>query len=565
MSSRDTMSSVYQSLPRGDWIRVLEVKEVGSELVFNFASVCLDDCGIEYTAISYAWADTTPVSSIVFTDGRSLPVSRTIVALFDSLRQGQTTFTVWIDALCMNQKDPAEKSQQVSLMGKVYSCANRVLLWLGETNGQARAAFQFMRLMGEHEHSDDHTFQRLLGRSARPKPLRAMLSLLARPWFHRVWVIQEIAVNREVTVACGVDQVPFDSFRDSVHAIWKFYDVSSLGHGLRLYGFWNVTRVIEIREKFLSEGPVSYEDLLETAYHVNATDNRDMVFAFWGIGDHERPVPAPNYSITVEEVYIQTAEALLCHGTSLDALALAGISMQQQATSLPTWVFDMRNHSLTEPLVSCYHGGWDAGGRSREPARKCTPNRLLLDVVCLGVVDADCPVFQSWSVLNQQAALRSILALRHRVPGDISEEAWLELLWPSLIFDIDVDDEPVGPEYRGYFDEWLAWLLSSDSDDDLVQIQKNKYYRTMTPRVDDWKAFLTRRGTLCIGPPEVQIGDVLCIAPGCRLPLILRPNQLSKMSGGQAVYSLVSWCYAQGIMHGEARTPGKDLTNIVLE
>lgn len=61
------------------------------------------------------------------------------------------------------------------------------------------------------------------------------------------------------------------------------------GHEPRLYGIWNVTRVIGIREKFLSEGPVPYEDLVETTDHVNATDKLpvDMAFAFWGIGDHE--------------------------------------------------------------------------------------------------------------------------------------------------------------------------------------------------------------------------------------------------------------------------------------
>ena len=59
-------------------------------------------------------------------------------------------------------------------------------------------------------------------------------------------------------------------------------------------------------------------DLVETANHVEGTDKRDMVFAFWGIGDYERPIP--NYSLprNVEGVYVQSAEALLCYGTSLD-------------------------------------------------------------------------------------------------------------------------------------------------------------------------------------------------------------------------------------------------------
>lgn len=49
-----------------------------------------------------------------------------------------------------------------------------------------------------------------------------------------------------------------------------------------------------------------------------------------------------------------------------------------------------------------------------------------------------------------------MLALRHRLPGGITEEEWLKLLWRSLVFDVHVDDEPVGSEYREYFDEWFA-------------------------------------------------------------------------------------------------------------
>ncbi|KAK2599806.1 hypothetical protein N8I77_011529 [Diaporthe amygdali] len=502
------MGDIYQPLPRGDWIRVLEVHEVDSELFCNFKYICIDNCNVDYSAISYAWEDTTPVSSISFPDERSLPLSRTLVALFDSLRQGRTTFTVWIDALCINQIDPVEKAHQVSMMGRVYACAKQVLLWLGESDNRARAAFRFMQLIREHGYTTDDEIKLLLRNSPRPKPLRAVLSLLARPWFRRVWVIQEITVNPEVTVACGVDQVPFGYFRDSVFAIWKFHDMP-IYDGPRLRGLWNATRVIQIREKFLSEGPLPYEDLLETAYHVRATDDRDMVFSFWGIGDHRRPIPEPSYSITVEDLYAQTAEALLCHGTSLDALALSGISMCRRPTSLPTWVLDPRNHSFSEPFVSCDNGGWDAGGHLQVPAQKCTSSQLQLDVAFLGVVDEDCPVFQSWSVLNQQAALRSVLELRHRIPGTISYEQWLEVVWPSLILGLDIDDEPVGSEYREHFNEWLTCLLSSTSGDDIVQIQQNIYHRTMAPRVDDWKAFLTQKGTFCIGPPEVQVGDLL--------------------------------------------------------
>jgi hypothetical protein len=38
---------------------------------------------------------------------------------------------LWIDAICINQSDNEEKSQQVRLMGEIYSKAEVVRVWLG--------------------------------------------------------------------------------------------------------------------------------------------------------------------------------------------------------------------------------------------------------------------------------------------------------------------------------------------------------------------------------------------------------------------------------------------------
>jgi len=84
-----------------------------------FKVVSLDDCTDEYKAISYTWGDATPVAQIKFSDGQhSLPLSQTFRDLFESLRRKDRKFTVWIDALCINQSDEAEKAAQALLMGE---------------------------------------------------------------------------------------------------------------------------------------------------------------------------------------------------------------------------------------------------------------------------------------------------------------------------------------------------------------------------------------------------------------------------------------------------------------
>lgn len=76
----------------------------------------------------------------------------------------------------------------------------------------------------------------------------------------------------------------------------------------------------------------------------------------------------------------------------------------------------------------------------------------------------------------------------------------------SLIFGIDIDDEPVGSECREYFDGRLARLSLISSEDGLVQIQQHNYNRTMAPRVDEWKVFIIREGRIVSN--HLELGSV---------------------------------------------------------
>lgn len=52
--------------------------------------------------------------------------------------------TLWIDALCINQKDNHEKSQQVRMMYQLYKQASRVVIWLGAEDAHIPAAFSLI-------------------------------------------------------------------------------------------------------------------------------------------------------------------------------------------------------------------------------------------------------------------------------------------------------------------------------------------------------------------------------------------------------------------------------------
>ncbi|KAF5233963.1 hypothetical protein FANTH_12360 [Fusarium anthophilum] len=593
------MNITYPPLSRNH-IRILDVSFDGehSEPICNFRVVPLENPP-EYTAISYCWDNSTDIARIKFHNGDSLPLSQTLVDLFNSLKKKSSKFTVWIDAICINQEDTTEKEFQVPLMGKIYSRSTEVLVWLGNSDDITKNAFRFMSL----EEKDVETRPEPLARSSSfydrfrslyskvsgpyrhdidESGLESMLLLLQRPWFQRVWVIQEVAAGRNVQVVCGEDYVDLSLFSDGISAIWN----SFIGLGRyqddhpAILGFWCVTRMLDIRKEYqkrVNEGEsgVCYETLLQAAYHCQATRTCDKVFAFHGITD-SRPVPKANYRITEEQVFVETAEALLCNGDSLDLLALSWMGYMRQDSSIPTWAPDLRCHAYDEPLVLCDSAGWDAGGRLRTSPKidAESSRRLRLHVKPVDTIDVICPPFASWVVGQQRAAVKSVLALRSRLAGNLSREAWMDRLAESLIMGLDIDDNPLRvdmpgwDEHRRYFNEWLQWVQSSSRQKDLHRIESNKYHRIIRPRIDTMKAFATSRGFFGIGPEPTMEGDVVCTVPGCRVPLVLRPDSLTGVeamrSPSMQTWTLVSWCYVDGLMFGEAIDLDNPIEEIIL-
>jgi hypothetical protein len=65
-------------------------------------------------------------------DKRDLHITINLHAALLCLRDRLIDRNVWIDAICINQKDATEKGIQVRYMAEMCSKASRVILWLGE-------------------------------------------------------------------------------------------------------------------------------------------------------------------------------------------------------------------------------------------------------------------------------------------------------------------------------------------------------------------------------------------------------------------------------------------------
>ncbi|KAF7914991.1 hypothetical protein BELL_1115g00010 [Botrytis elliptica] len=128
------------------------------------------------------------------------------------------TQDLWVNALCINQKDLEERSWQVQMMGRVYAAASRVIVWLGEPslNFYAAKVGRLLKVFDEEKNSvidsviDDCTTEspdveylsqeELNNTVPRYKGVRVFFENL---WFSRIWVLQEVFNARRILVRCG--------------------------------------------------------------------------------------------------------------------------------------------------------------------------------------------------------------------------------------------------------------------------------------------------------------------------------------------------------------------------
>ncbi len=131
-----------------------------------------------YEALSYVWGDPRETLPI-YVDEEQFLVTANLHAALLRLRDHSFKRIIWVDAICIDQKNLEEQGQQVQLMAKIYSNAHCVIVWLGKKTEDTDGALEDIRLAADEEFTEC---------SKKEINQQAILSLLQRPWFQRIWV-----------------------------------------------------------------------------------------------------------------------------------------------------------------------------------------------------------------------------------------------------------------------------------------------------------------------------------------------------------------------------------------
>ena len=98
----------------------------------------------DYEAISYTWGDSVKTNKISL-GGVDFAITSNLAAALRVLRRKESDRCLWIDAICINQDDIPERSQEVLRMLSIYQHASKVVVWLGEASEDSSSAIIYLR------------------------------------------------------------------------------------------------------------------------------------------------------------------------------------------------------------------------------------------------------------------------------------------------------------------------------------------------------------------------------------------------------------------------------------
>jgi hypothetical protein len=273
-----------------------------------------------FNAISYVCGDAQQMQDVTVNGSRVSVRHNCYYALWQT-RLHFPESRVWIDAICINQLDLEEKTAQVTMMFEIYSKAAQVLACIGPSDWHSDITIQAM------DHLD--AVVQDLPREWLEKPLNmdfwdppldeaaaAQLydhyqEFCMRPYFTRVWVVQELAGGRNRTkLLCGQE---ISDWSDLDELSWRFkkmylhQDGPCKGHPdssicdismLTLEGFHNGCN---FPRYLLRLQELHCQDVRDRIYSTHALVN-------WSSFDQTPPVP--DYQISSLELALQLVDKM---------------------------------------------------------------------------------------------------------------------------------------------------------------------------------------------------------------------------------------------------------------
>ncbi|KAF2108930.1 heterokaryon incompatibility protein-domain-containing protein [Lophiotrema nucula] len=543
-----------------------------------------DKAASEFIALSYVWGDADDQREI-YVNGHAIWITRNLdsalrayarIYLNMASRDPEKTediLPLWADGICIDQGSKDERGHQVSLMLSIYAAASFVFVWLGEGNVTTRLA---IKLLKELAHPSDHF-------DAKRVQWQALFQFLQNPWFTRLWVVQEFAAARPLSILmwCGYDWILPSFLCRTVKRLLHVVHIDPLSELTRAVYTTNVIdNLLAIDQIFFVRGLhhsrrwavpsiIKLCILISTSQRSSCTVPHDVIYALLGLAEKSKSIPElyPNYRLSIGTLF---AEFFKTAVESTGALTLLSYVKHDLQTTMPSWVpnWNDKRSDIPARLVSFkteLSGDHDSVctdlfSASHATVANCRFTPKLTICLCDGILVESVSRLYGDRLVGVEFTSEEICSWIERIGAALThiwralhpykQEGFLEALWRTMLADqVTLDRKthcPAPKSCRHIFD--IIWNRSNNGHEENDRLLSNEYFLPVLQAVASSCRFRTLYGTASgrvgLGPPYTQQGDMVCVLFGGSVPYLLHDRK-------NGSHSFVGETYVHGIMRGE--------------
>ncbi|KAI0455653.1 heterokaryon incompatibility protein-domain-containing protein [Xylaria acuta] len=528
-----------------------------------------------YTAISYAWGDPDDKRSIQMGD-INISIAVSLFGALDAVRKREEDILVWADALCIDQQNRDERSEQVQLMTEIYAKATQVAIWLGPSENDSELAKDFLQDIIITENDPKEITNLLLSRT-RLRAVKAVVRLFQRDYWRRLWIVQEVFNANSIKVYCGDSTgLPWGVYKRAAHV-----QSTDLTYS-RVLAYEGPNSLLDL-DSVNSLGEESLLNVVRACRRKLTSEPRDRIFGVLGVLPEvvrqEFPV---NYNLSVKEIYTNVVDFLLYATERLDVICESiHYPKQTSVTSLPSWVPDWSQNPDTTALGFSYD--FAAAGNTNADWTFLCERRNELEISAIYIdtvrnhgvaVGTLCTLADYLMAFVQWRAmlLHSMSSEKPEIQDDM-EEAFCRTLCLGQVTPNWKPDEWLRRCYRVFatlirnrlprleIDEVLKNYVDTheDAESNYRQFLQSHFGSRMMGRC----FFLTKTNGLGMGTGFMLPDDIIVVPLGCRTPIVIR-----KEGDKARRFRFVGDVYLDGYMDGQAikkwKAGEKDVQKFVL-
>lgn len=315
-----------------------------------------------YVCLSYRWGPPGPLKRILI-NGLPFYIRSNLYDFLDMARKMPMTF-YWIDAICIDQSNTLERNHQVAHMGRIFSRAFLVYVWLGKEQAMA----PWMQ-HGDSSKAQDHL--RLRPRTNQERRDIIKNCIFNNEYWCRAWVCwpisdtggimsntslqitHEILLAREVLILVSRDSFKLTELSHSLRTLESADRIR-----FRNCAFAPVADIIDNRDKLHLKTLVN---LLDRFRHKECDIPRDRIFSLLSLCTNFQ-LPEINYAQSSEDLaydVLHRADEPLCICSALlisHTLCLTDShvgEMEQPSETFSTIEFDIKDLRYTRHAMLC--------------------------------------------------------------------------------------------------------------------------------------------------------------------------------------------------------------------